>query len=683
MPRDDESRKRPYDSEDGEASDPSESEMEEQLCAQAAEAFNHVVRSHQIAASMEVARNRLKGSLYMIERRRKRKEFLVPPDEALQGIRAQNSADPNGNDVDGADQELRGGGRTNAEISAVFRDDDEEDVVSEFYQIKQQRTSACEVEFTKEMCEGVLKTLQSTWDLTPSDLKRVASVIQVEEEVLVEVHKNLRLSQRAAKKKRRTEAMAAANAQTNSTSTNGESDFADQANISMEEYFELYEQSVDSYRSLFCRRCCVYDCDYHGCTEQPKLNISEQNAVALNLKEKMINTGRNCGNHCFLGQMSSSSSNGFSKARAISATFGWNKQARILCARTYFLCSGNFCEMAKILGDVTCMEIAEMCAYYDINDRSLPKEVSVRIDTGRKSGLTMSSLYVATKQVRPPPKSRRSRKKKNFRMSISHLQSKCACFDRVEPCSHEGPCEPGVCSCVEDGIFCSKLCHCVHDDCKIFFPGCQCQRGRCRTKACPCYCAGRECDVDLCKVCCADEIAARENGELYDSKSDKTNIDEKQQTSCQNRSIALSKEKHVRMGRSKLSAAGWGLFVEEFVAKDEFIIEYIGEMVSQEEADRRGAVYDKVDRSYLFNLDTKTVIDSTRKGNKTRFINHSSKNPNCACKIMNVSSDFRIGLYAMHDIQPHTELFFDYGYDKELYHAELLKQPTVTEWMKK
>ncbi|KAG6958518.1 hypothetical protein JG688_00010494 [Phytophthora aleatoria] len=625
MPRDDESRKRPYDSEDGEASEPSESEMEEQLCAQAAEAFNHVVRSHQITASMEVARNRLKGSLYMIERRRKRKEFLVPPDEALQGIRAQTSEQPVEPDLHVKD-------------TVKFNLTNPRTTVKK----RAQRTSACEVEFTKEMCEGVLKTLQSTWDLTPSDLKRVASVIQVEEEVLVEVHKNLRLSQRAAKKKRRTEAMAAANAQTNSTSTNGESDFADQANISMEEYFELYEQSVDSYRSLFCRRCCVYDCDYHGCTEQPKLNISEQNAVALNLKEKMINTGRNCGNHCFLGQMSSSSSNGFSKARAISATFGWNKQARILCARTYFLCSGNFCEMAKILGDVTCMEIAEMCAYYDINDRSLPKE------------------------VRPPPKSRRSRKKKNSRMSISHLQSKCACFDRVEADSQNGVVNSVQIKGPVNQVFALVS--------KTVFSA--------QSSAIASTTTARFSFRDV-SVCCADEIAARENGELYDSKSDKTNIDEKQQTSCQNRSIALSKEKHVRMGRSKLSAAGWGLFVEEFVAKDEFIIEYIGEMVSQEEADRRGAVYDKVDRSYLFNLDTKTVIDSTRKGNKTRFINHSSKNPNCACKIMNVSSDFRIGLYAMHDIQPHTELFFDYGYDKELYHAELLKQPTVTEWMKK
>ncbi|KAF1788837.1 SET domain [Phytophthora cactorum] len=577
--------------------------MEEQLCAQAAEAFNHVVRSHQIAASMEVARNRLKGSLYMIERRRKRKEFRYRRTKRCRASERRHDGEkaavilpkippiPTATMWTALTKNYEVEDEPTLKFLPYFGDDDEEDVVSEFYQIKQQRTSACEVEFTKEMCEGVLKTLQSTWDLTPSDLKRVASVIQVEEEVLVEVHKNLRLSQRAAKKKRRTEAMAAANAQTNSTSTNGESDFADQANISMEEYFELYEQSVDSYRSLFCRRCCVYDCDYHGCTEQPKLNISEQNAVALNLKEKMINTGRNCGNHCFLGQMSSSSSNGFSKARAISATLaGTNRRA-------FF-----------ILGDVTCMEIAEMCAYYDINDRSLPKEVFALVS---KTVFSAQSSAIASTTT--------------ARFSFRDVSVSVVVVVR---------------------------------------------------RRAPATVRAVSVDVDLCKVCCADEIAARENGELYDSKSDKTNIDEKQQTSCQNRSIALSKEKH-------LSAAGWGLFVEEFVAKDEFIIEYIGEMVSQEEADRRGAVYDKVDRSYLFNLDTKTVIDSTRKGNKTRFINHSSKNPNCACKIMNVSSDFRIGLYAMHDIQPHTELFFDYGYDKELYHAELLKQPTVTEWMKK
>lgn len=45
--------------------------------------------------------------------------------------------------------------------------------------------------------------------------------------------------------------------------------------------------------------------------------------------------------------------------------------------------------------------------------------------------------------------------------------------------------------------------------------------------------------------------------------------------------------------------AGWGLFTGEAIGKDEFIIEYIGEMVTQEEAERRGAIYDKVNRRWV------------------------------------------------------------------------------------
>lgn len=62
--------------------------------------------------------------------------------------------------------------------------------------------------------------------------------------------------------------------------------------------------------------------------------------------------------------------------------------------------------------------------------------------------------------------------------------------------------------------------------------------------------------------------------------------------------MTLGKTKHMRVARSTMEDAGWGLFVDEFVAKDEFLIEYIGEMVSHEEAERRGAVYDKLNRRY-------------------------------------------------------------------------------------
>lgn len=231
------------------------------------------------------------------------------------------------------------------------------------------------MDFTKEMCESVLETLQTTWDLKAPDLKRVAQAIEVEEEVVIEVYKKLRQTQRAVKKKRR---MEAANATAGAQDAN-EQEGSEQALSLESSHFEQYEKSVDSFRSLFCRRCYVYDCDYHGCGEVPKLDVAEQNAVTLQAqkRDQMVGTGRNCGNQCFLGQMGSTNSARFSKASAISSAFGWDKATRVACARAYFICSGNYCEVAKLLGNKTCLEVAEFCAQNDINHKTLMRGVSI------------------------------------------------------------------------------------------------------------------------------------------------------------------------------------------------------------------------------------------------------------------------------------------------------------------
>lgn len=64
------------------------------------------------------------------------------------------------------------------------------------------------------------------------------------------------------------------------------------------------------------------------------------------------------------------------------------------------------------------------------------------------------------------------------------------------------------------------------------------------------------------------------------------------------------------------------LLAQEDAKKGELLGEYTGELVNQQEADRRGKAYDRDDNSYLFNLNEDLVIDARRRGNKLRFANH-------------------------------------------------------------
>ncbi len=110
----------------------------------------------------------------------------------------------------------------------------------------------------------------------------------------------------------------------------------------------------------------------------------------------------------------------------------------------------------------------------------------------------------------------------------------------------------------------------------------------------------------------------------------------------------------------KSKIQGRGLFAMKRLRPGQKIIQYTGERVDNDEADRR---YDeeKMARhhTFLFSLDDNTCIDGDVRTNIARLINHSC-DPNCEAII----EKKEIWIYALKNIQPGVELAYDYKYER-------------------
>ena len=106
---------------------------------------------------------------------------------------------------------------------------------------------------------------------------------------------------------------------------------------------------------------------------------------------------------------------------------------------------------------------------------------------------------------------------------------------------------------------------------------------------------------------------------------------------------------------------GYGVFAARRIRKGTTVIEYLGDRVSHDEADARYEDKDPNDNhTFLFTVDSRTVIDGGVGGNEARYINHGC-DPNCASTDQNK----RIYIEAIRTIQPGEELAYDYQIERD------------------
>lgn len=204
-----------------------------------------------------------------------------------------------------------------------------------------------------------------------------------------------------------------------------------------------------------------------------------------------------------------------------------------------------------------------------------------------------------------------------------------------QPCEHSGRCLGNKCCCSANGTPCESFCQCSSCSNVVFCDCRKCERD------CICRLSNREC-TDLC-TCPAG----------------------KGKEGCKNMPVA----QHITRKASicKSPKHGLGLFAEEFIPADSFVVEYTGELITDKEAERRGNFYEMNTLSYLFNAvfqnsECLYSIDAFFIGNKSRFINHSVSNANLKSKILVSHGNVKIVFCSIRDIYKGEEFLFDYQF---------------------
>ncbi|KAG5665179.1 hypothetical protein KAF25_009304 [Fusarium avenaceum] len=132
---------------------------------------------------------------------------------------------------------------------------------------------------------------------------------------------------------------------------------------------------------------------------------------------------------------------------------------------------------------------------------------------------------------------------------------------------------------------------------------------------------------------------------------------------CQNQ--RFQRKQYANVSVIKTEKKGFGLRADSNLQANDFVFEYIGEVINEPTFRRRMIQYDEegIKHFYFMSLNKSEFVDATKKGNYGRFCNHSC-NPNCYVDKWVVGDKLRMGIFASRDIQSGEELVFNYNVDR-------------------
>lgn len=132
---------------------------------------------------------------------------------------------------------------------------------------------------------------------------------------------------------------------------------------------------------------------------------------------------------------------------------------------------------------------------------------------------------------------------------------------------------------------------------------------------------------------------------------------------CQNQ--RFQRKQYANVSVIKTEKKGFGLRANAVMHPNDFVFEYIGEVINEPTFRRRMFQYDQegIKHFYFMSLNKSEFVDATKKGNLGRFCNHSC-NPNCYVDKWVVGDKLRMGIFALRKIVAGEELVFNYNVDR-------------------